>query len=113
MVAKALTAAEKLEGSGIEATVIDMHTIKPLDEELISRLADECGCFVTAEDHSIIGGLGGAVAEYLSATTPLPLERIGVKDHYGESGEGEELLTKYGMSSDDIISASQRAIKRK
>jgi transketolase len=90
-----------------------MHTIKPLDEELISRLADECGCFVTAEDHSIIGGLGGAVAEYLSSTTPLPLERVGVKDHYGESGDGEELLSKYGMSSDDITSASQRAIERK
>jgi transketolase len=113
MVAKALTAADNLAGKGIEATVVDMHTIKPLDEELISRLADECGCFVTAEDHSIIGGLGGAVAEYLSATTPLPLERVGVKDHYGESGDGEELLSKYGMSSDDITSASQRAIERK
>jgi transketolase len=113
MVSKALTAADNLSGGGIEATVVDMHTIKPLDEELLARLADECGCFVTSEDHSIIGGLGGAVAEYLSGSTPLPLERVGVKDHYGESGDGEELLTKYGMSSDDIAIAAQRAIERK
>jgi transketolase len=113
MVSKALTAADNLAGQGIDATVVDMHTIKPLDEQLIARLSTECGCFVTCEDHSVIGGLGGAVAEHLSATTPQPLERIGVQDHYGESGDGEELLTKYGMSSDHIVTAAQRAIARK
>ncbi|MDP7042606.1 MAG: transketolase C-terminal domain-containing protein [Candidatus Thalassarchaeaceae archaeon] len=113
MVSKALQVAESLSEEGIDAAVIDMHTIKPLDEELISLLADTCGCFVTVEDHSIIGGLGGAVAEYLSSNCPRPLERIGVKDHFGESGDGDDLLEKYGMGSIHIAEAARSAIARK
>lgn len=113
MVSKALEAAESLSNSGINATVVDMHTIKPLDGTLISSLAENCGCFVTAEDHSIIGGLGGAVAEHLVENCPVPLERVGVSDHFGQSGDGEELLEKFSMGVNHIISAAQRSIQRK
>ena len=98
---------------GIEATVVDMHTIKPLDEELVSELAKTCGAIVSAEDHSIIGGLGGAIAEYLSSTTPVPLERIGVSDRFGESGGSDELLAMLGMKDIDIVRAAHDAISRK
>ncbi|MBT4059441.1 MAG: transketolase family protein [Euryarchaeota archaeon] len=113
MVSKSLDAAAELAKEGVEATVIDMHTIKPLDGELISNLASRCGAFVTVEDHSIIGGLGGAVAEHLSSNCPAPLERIGVKDHFGQSGGGDELLEKFGMGINHIIEASKVAIQRK
>lgn len=113
MVSRALEAANILSVDGIEATVIDMHTIKPLDSDIIDELANKCGCFVTVEDHSIIGGLGGSVAEYLSSNSPCPLERIGVKDHFGESGQGDELLDKYGMGISDIANAARSVIERK
>jgi len=113
MVSRALEAASILSEQGIDATVIDMHTIKPLDGVLIDSLASSCGCFVTVEDHSIIGGLGGAVSEYLSSNCPSPLERIGVKDHFGESGQGDELLDKYGMGVSDITTAATLVIARK
>lgn len=113
MVSKALEAAESLSSNGINATVVDMHTIKPLDGKLISSLAEQCGCFVTAEDHSIIGGLGGAVAEHLAENCPAPLERIGVSDHFGQSGDGDELLEAFSMGISHIIAAAQRVIQRK
>jgi transketolase len=113
MVSKALEAAEKLAADSVEATVIDMHTIKPLDLTLMTKLANTCGCFVTVEDHSIIGGLGGAVAEFLSENCPSPLRRIGVRDHFGESGDGEELLNKYAMGVSDIVSAAKQTVQRK
>lgn len=113
MLNEALEAAELLSNSGIEATVVDMHTIKPLDSELINKLAKECGAMVTAEDHSIIGGLGGAVAECLVSNYPIPLERIGVQDRFGESGGSDELLEMLGMKAQDIVQAAQRAIKRR
>ena len=113
MVSRALEAAEELSKNGINATVVDMHTIKPLDGTLISALAEKCGCFVTAEDHSIIGGLGGAVAEHLVGNCPTPLERIGVSDHFGQSGDGDELLEEFSMGTNHIISAVQRTIQRK
>ena len=113
MVSKALEAAESLSSSGINATVVDMHTIKPLDGALISLLADKCGCFVTAEDHSVIGGLGGAVAEHLVENCPAPLERVGVSDHFGQSGDGDELLEEFSMGMSHIVSAAQRVIERK
>jgi transketolase len=113
MVNEAIAAAESLSQNGIEATVVDMHTIKPLDEELISELANTCGAIVSAEDHSIIGGLGGAIAEYLTSTTPVPLERIGVSDRFGESGGSDELLTMLGMKATDIVMAAHNAISRK
>ena len=113
MLNEALEAAELLSNSGIEATVVDMHTIKPLDSELINILAKECGAMVTAEDHSIIGGLGGAVAECLVSNYPIPLERIGVQDRFGESGGSDELLEMLGMKASNIVQAAQRAIKRR
>ena len=113
MLNEALEAAESLSSMGIDATVVDMHTIKPLDEELVINLAQECGAMVTAEDHSIIGGLGGAVAECLVSNHPIPLERIGVQDRFGESGGSDELLKMLGMKSSDIVEAAQRVINRR
>ncbi len=113
LVGEAMTAADALSTDGIEVTVVDMHTIKPLDSALVQKLATDCGALVTAEDHSMIGGLGGAVAELLAANCPVPLERVGVNDTFGESGDGDELLDKYGLSSEHIISAARRAIARK
>ena len=113
MVSEAIKAAEQLADQGISATVVDMHTIKPIDEDLIGRLAEKCGAIVTAEDHSIIGGLGSAVAEYLSSNVPKPLERVGVKDRFGESGQADEMLELMEISSPFIAEAAIRAINRK
>ena len=101
-VSPALEAAEKLAAEGIEAKVINIHTIKPLDEELIVAAAKETGKVVTIEEHSIIGGLGSAVAECLSEKAPTPMKRIGVRDVFGESGPAAELLVKYGLDADGI-----------
>ena len=113
MVHRCLQVAELLAAQGVEATVVDMHTIKPLDEALIERLSREVGAFVTAEDHNVIGGLGGAVAESLGARRPAPLERIGVPDRYGESGEGDELLAHLGLGLADLMAAAERAMARR
>jgi len=90
-----------------------MHTLKPLDGQLIDNLVSTCGALVTAEDHSVIGGLGGAVAEYLTANTYAPLERIGVKDRFGESGQSDEMLEVMEISAPYIGEAAKRAIARK
>jgi transketolase len=90
-----------------------MHTLKPLDGDLINRMAASTGCIVSAEDHSIIGGLGGAIAEHLSSNHPIPLERVGVNDRFGESGQAEEMLDLLGLNTGDIIEAAHRAISRK
>ena len=113
MVNEAISAAQKLSSEGIEALVVDMHTIKPLDTELIERCVSDCGCRVTAEDHSIIGGLGGAVAEYLSTNATAPLEMVGVVDKFGQSGSTMDLMRTMGMTADDIVSAAHRSISRK
>ena len=113
MVSEAMKAADTLASKGFNATVVDMHTIKPLDEELIERLANDCGAIVTAEDHNIIGGLGGSVAEFLSSTNPTPLERVGVKDRFGESGQADEMLELMEISAPYIAEAAERAINRK
>ncbi|MEC8540748.1 MAG: transketolase C-terminal domain-containing protein [Candidatus Thermoplasmatota archaeon] len=113
MVSEAMKAANNLASKGFNATVVDMHTIKPLDEDLIERLARECGAIVTAEDHSIIGGLGGSIAEFLSSTNPTPLERVGVKDRFGESGQADEMLELMEISAPYIAAAAERAINRK
>ena len=113
MVSRSLDAAELLRADGIEATVVDMHTLKPLDTDLLDRLAVSTGCMVTAEDHSIIGGLGGAVAEHLISTRPVPLERVGVQDRFGESAQAEEMLEMMGLTASDVASAARRAIERK
>ena len=113
MVNEAKIAAEKLANKGINACVVDMHTIKPLDGQLINNLAKECGCIVTVEDHSIIGGLGGSVSEYLSRNIPTPLEMVGVEDKFGESGATAELMSHMNIDSDSIVKATNRVIKRK
>ena len=113
MVSEALKAADELSNNGIQASVVDMHTIKPLDTKLIHSLAETCGAIVTAEDHSIIGGLGGAVAEYLSSNIPTPLERVGVQDRFGESGQADEMLDLMEISSPHIAKAAIRANNRK
>lgn len=113
LVSEALKAADLLEQQGVNATVIDMHTIKPLDTALVDKVSARCGAIVTAEDHSIIGGLGGAVAEHLSGSTSTPLERVGVKDRFGESGQADEMLELMELSSPHIVEAAMRAIQRK
>ena len=113
MVEQALDAADALSEEGIMATVVDMHTIKPLDTELIDKLSDSCGCFVSAEDHSVIGGLGSSLAEWLSSNRPTPLEMVGVQDRFGESGGSDELLQALEISAIEVSSAAHRAISRK
>ena len=101
-VSASLEAAEKLAAEGIDAKVINIHTIKPLDEELVVAAAKETGKVVTVEEHSIIGGLGSAVAECLGEKAPTPMLRIGVKDVFGESGPAVKLLEKYGLDAQGI-----------
>ena len=113
LVSEALKAADALSEQGVQATVIDMHTIKPLDTDLVDRVAERCGAIVTAEDHSVIGGLGGAVAEHLSASSCTPLERVGVNDRFGESGQANEMLELMELSAPHIVKAAQRAMNRK
>lgn len=103
MVAKALEASEVLEKEGISARVINISTIKPIDKDIILKAAKETKGIVTAEEHSIIGGLGSAVAEVLVENCPVPMKRVGVEDTFGESGNGDELLVKYGLTSENII----------
>lgn len=111
MVGEALKAAKILEAEGINARVIDMHTIKPLDEELVLKAAKETGRIVTVEEHNIIGGLGEAVAAYLSENCPTPVTRVGVKDVFGHSGPAVDLLKEFGLDSDGIVSAVKKALK--
>ena len=113
MVNEAKIAVEKLVNDGINACIVDMHTIKPLDGGLIEELAKQCGCIVTVEDHSVIGGLGGSVAEFLSRNIPTPLEMVGVNDRFGESGGTSELMSHLNIDSEAIENAAKSVIKRK
>ena len=113
MVEAALEAKGELAKEGINARVINIHTIKPIDEELIIKAAKETGVIVTAEEHSIIGGLGSAVAEVVSENCPVPVLRVGVKDTFGESGKPNELLEKYGLTSNDIVNKVKKALELK
>ena len=113
LVYEALIAAKELSKSKIESLVINVHTIKPLDEQAIIKAAKMTGAIVTVEEHQITGGLGGAVAETLSRNFPTPIEYIGMPDSFGESGDPDKLLTKYKMKSKDIVSAAKRVISRK
>lgn len=103
MVSEAMLAASQMAEEGIDVRVIDMHTIKPLDEETVIKAAKETGRIVTAEEHSVIGGLGGAVAEVLCRNCPARMEMVGQQDTYGESGKPDELKEKYGMTAADIV----------
>lgn len=113
LVSESIKAAEQLAEKGINATVVDMHTLKPLDGDLIDSLASQCGAIVTAEDHNVIGGLGGAVAEHLVTNKYAPLEMVGVADRFGESGQSDEMLEVMKINAKYIEQAAQRAIARK
>ncbi len=113
MVSVCLEAAEMLKEDGVSAEVINMSTVKPLDADTLLESADRTRCVVTAEEHSIIGGLGSAVAECLSENDNQPLSRVGVRDSFGESGEPEELMIKYGLTKEDIVFAARKVIDRK
>lgn len=113
MVSESLKAAEILSKEGVEARVVNMHTIKPIDEDTIVRSAKDTGAIVTAEEHQINGGLGGVVAEVLGRNFPVPQEMIAVRDSFGESGDPEGLLKKYHLKDVDIAEAARAALKRK
>ncbi len=113
MVCQALEAAKILDNEGISARVLDMHTIKPIDQAALIDAARETGCVVTAEDHNVIGGLGGAVAEFLSAEWPIPVVRIGLQDTFAQSGETDELFELYGMTPAHIASAARQAMQKR
>ncbi|MBR5641832.1 MAG: transketolase family protein [Firmicutes bacterium] len=105
MIDKAVQAADLLAAEGIEVRILDMHTIKPLDKAEVIAASKECGCIVTAEEHSVIGGLGSAVAEAVCEEAPCKVARIGVKDIFGQSGKPDELLKAYGLAAEDIAAA--------
>jgi transketolase len=111
--ARALDAAEILSADGISARVINMATIKPIDTALLARASGETGCIVTAEDHTVFGGLGSAVAEAIAQTVPCPIEFVGIRDTFGQSGEPQELAEHYGLTGPFIADAARRAIARK
>ncbi len=113
MVALALEAKEELAKEGIDAAVINIHTIKPIDKELILKAAKETGAIVTAEEHSIIGGLGSAVSEVVTEQCPVPVLKVGINDTFGESGKPVELLEKYGLTSKSIIDNCKKAVSLK
>ena len=113
MVNEALEASKVLENEGISARVVNIHTIKPLDKELIYKCAKETGVIVTAEEHSVIGGLGSAVAEAVTECCPVPVIKIGVNDVYGHSGPAVDLLKEFGLSSENIVNTVKKAINLK
>lgn len=113
MVWEAIQAGEKLEELGIDAEIINIHTIKPLDAEAILASVRKTGCVVTAEEHNRLGGLGDSVAQVLAQQLPTPQEYVAVDDSFGESGKPADLMVKYGLTADDIVKAAQKVINRK
>ncbi len=113
MVNEAVQAAETLAAEGISARVVNIHTIKPLDKELICKCAKETGVIVTAEAHSVIGGLGSAVAEAVTECCPVPVVKIGVNDEFGHSGPAVDLLKEFGLSAENIVKVTKDALKLK
>ena len=113
MTAQALAAAELLQQQGISARVLHIATVKPLDDELIIAAACDTGAVVTAEEHSIVGGLGGAVAELLSERYPVPLVRVGIRDRFGLSGKAEELLKYFGLMPENLVEAAKEVLQKK
>ena len=113
LVWEALQASEKLEAKGISAEVINIHTIKPLDDEAILKSIGKTGCIVTAEEHNILGGLGESVSRVLVQNNPVPQEFIAVNDSFGESGTPAQLMKKYGLTDNHIVAAAEKAISRK
>lgn len=113
MVYEALLAYKELEKNGIETIVVNMHTIKPLDEEVIIKLAKLTGAVVTIEEHQVMGGMGSAVSEILSKNYPVPMEMLGVIDRFGQSGKPKELFEEYGLTKENIVKAVKKVITRK
>ncbi len=113
MVNEALIAAENLANDGINAAVINIHTIKPIDRDIIIKAAKETGCIVTAEEHSVIGGLGSAVSEVVTETVPVPVVKLGVYDEFGQSGPAVELLKVYGLDAEHIAEKAKEAVSLK
>ncbi len=109
---QALVAAEKLKKE-IDCRVLDAHTVKPLDGAALLKAAKQTGCLVTAEEHQILGGLGGAVAEFVAENCPVPVIRVGIRDRFGESGTPEDLFKAFGLTADDIVKAVRKAIGMK
>jgi len=109
----AVEAAEMLGDEGIDAGVVNMPTIKPIDVEMINDIANNVGAIVTLENHNIMGGFGGAVAEVLVENTPVPMERIGIRDEYSESAPNDDLAEKHQLTAPHIVKAAKRAIARK
>ena len=113
MVNEALIAAETLASEGIKARVINIHTIKPLDKDIVIKAAQETGVIVTAEEHSVIGGLGGAVAETVTESCPVPVIKVGVNDVFGHSGPAVDLLKEFGLCAENIVAKVKEAVKLK
>src|SRR5690606_1541773 len=113
LVWEAIQAGEELEQLGINAEIINIHTIKPLDEEAILKSVRKTGCVVTAEEHNRLGGLGDSVAQVLAQHLPTPQEFVAVNDSFGESGKPAQLMEKYGLSAANIVQAARKAITRK
>lgn len=113
LVYQSLVAAKELNDQGVKVTVVNCHTIKPLDKATILRVARDCGVVVTVEEHQVHGGLGGAVAEVLAQNFPVPMEFVGMPDSFGESGQPEELLAKYNLDAESVKTAVSKVIKRR
>ena len=113
MVHRSLAAAELLAQQGISCRVVNMSSIKPLDTEIIIESAEKTGSIVTAEDHNILGGLGAAVAEVVTETLPVPMQRVGIRDHFAESGDPDALAKKYQLLPEDIAAAAKAVLRRK
>ncbi|MEM0448695.1 MAG: transketolase family protein [Methanomassiliicoccales archaeon] len=113
MVSRCLEAAELLEKRNVSAKVVNMSAIKPLDEALVEDAVRSTGCIVTAEEHNVLSGLGSAVATFLVEHQPVPLRRVGLMDTFGESGEGEELMRKYGLTAERIVEAAEEVMRRR
>jgi transketolase len=113
LVWKAIEAARVLQEKGIQADVINIHTIKPLDKEAVIASIRKTGCAVTAEEHNVLGGLGDSIAQVAAGSHPIPIEMIGTQDTFGESGKPTELLKKYGLDTEFLVAAAEKAIARK
>ena len=113
LVFEALEAAETLAEKGIQATVVDMHTLKPVDRDLILNLSKQTGAMVTCEEHSIYGGLGSIASRVVTQEAPCPMEFVAIRDTYAESGTPDELLERYGLTAPHIVKAAERAVSRK
>ena len=113
LVHNAILAAQELEKKKISARVINIHTIKPLDEEIIIKAAEDCGAIITVEEHQVNGGLGSAISELLAENHPTPVERVGVRDRFGKSGEPSELIEAFGMGVSHIVEVTLRVMTRK